>query len=125
MTNSIRTISVPSGSEADRIMTEWANDGKNVSEQTRKALEAWVRLDAMKRQILAMKWVLAKRGVCPSLLSPPEDKFATNHKCDLCADEISMFGTWKEFQNITAQERRELIWRQETLGSLTEMWRGY
>lgn len=124
MTNSIRTISVPSGSEADRIMTEWANDGKNVSEQTRKALEAWVRLDAMKRQILAMKWVLAKRGVCPSLLSPPEDKFATNHKCDLCADDISMFGKY-DIQHMNAEQRRELIWRQETLSSLTDMWRGH
>lgn len=124
MTNSIRTISVPSGSEADRIMTEWANDGKNVSEQTRKALEAWVRLDAMKRRILALEWVLAKRGVCPTMMTPPEDKFATNHRCDLCADKIGMFGPYN-IKTLTAEQRREVLWRQETLGSLTQMWRGY
>ena len=124
MTNSIRTISVPSGGEADRILTEWANDGRNVSEMTRQAVESWVRLDAMKRRILALEWVVAKRGVCPVLLEPPENNWDTNHRCELCEDRISMFGG-KKLQDLTAEDRRFIQWRQETLNSLMDMWRGH
>jgi len=125
MTNSIRTISVPSGGEADRILTEWANDGRNVSEMTRQAVESWVRLDAMKRRILALEWVVAKRGVCPTLLEPPEFNSDNNHKCELCEDRIGMFGGIKRLSDITAEDRRWIQWRQDTLNSLMDMWRGH
>lgn len=124
MTNSIRTISMPAGSDADRVLTEWANDGKNVSEMTRKAVESFVRTDALQRKVLALEWVVAQRGVCPVLLEPPEHRYDAHHQCDLCADRISIFGG-KNAHELTAEERRWVLWRQEALGSLVDMWRGY
>ena len=123
MTNSIRTISMPAGSEADRILSEWANDGRNESEMTRQAVESWVRLDALNRKVLALSWVVAKRGVCPVLLEPPESKFDTNHSCELCESDIGMFGG-KNPVDLSAEERRWVKWRQETLGALIDTWRG-
>ena len=122
MTNSIRTISMPAGSDADRILSEWANDGRNVSEMTRQAVEGWMRVDAMKRRILALSWCLAQRGVCPALLDKPQRRDAVHHKCEYCVDDIGIFGG-VDLKNMTAEERRWCEWRQETIGSLVDSWR--
>lgn len=123
MTNSIRTISMPAGSEADRILSEWANDGRNVSEMTRQAVESWVRLDALNRKVLALSWVVARRGVCPIMLEPPESRSATSHTCDLCEDFVGIFGG-KNAHELNAEDRRWVKWRQETIGALVAAWRG-
>jgi len=124
MTNSIRTISMPAGSDADRVLSEWANDGKNVSEMTRKAVESFARTDALQRKVLALEWVVARRGVCPVLMDPPERRDDSHHQCELCTENISIFGG-KNAHELTAEERRWVLWRQETLGSLVDMWRVY
>ena len=113
---------MPAGSDADRILSEWANDGRNVSEMTRQAVEGWVRVDAMKRRILALSWCLSQRGVCPTLLEKPNRRDSVHHKCELCEDEISIFGG-VDLESMTPEQRRFCGWRQEALGSLVDAWR--
>jgi hypothetical protein len=122
MTNSIRTISMPAGSDADRILSEWANDGRNVSEMTRQAVEGWVRVDAMQRRILAFGWCLAQRGVCPVLLEKPDKREAVHHSCDACEDFLDKWGGLDP-HTLSAEGRRTVVWRQETLASMIDAWR--
>jgi hypothetical protein len=123
MTNSIRTISMPAGSDADRILSEWANDGRNVSEMTRQAVEGWVRVDAMNRRILALGWCLAQRGVCPVLLEKPDKRTDVHHRCDECRDVLDKWGGLNP-ETLSAEGRRTVEWRQHTLGAMVEAWRG-
>lgn len=113
---------MPAGSDADRIMTDWANDGRNVSEMTRQAVEGWVRIDAMNRRILAYAYCLAQRGVCPALLEKPNRRESVHHKCELCEDILSKWGGLNP-EDLDAEGMRTVKWRQECLGALEDAWR--
>jgi len=86
MATNVRTFSVPHGSDADQTLNTWANEGENVSDKIREAIEAAMALDAMKRQLLALRWTVARLGVCPSHLEPPEGFDSSGRHGHYCRD---------------------------------------
>ena len=132
MASNVRTFSVPHGSDADMTLNTWANEGENVSDKIREAIEAAMALDAMKRQLLALRWTVAKLGVCPSVLEPPENPPLTGHYCLDCRSMIDpcfmarpeWVGAYGMGSNRwTAAEGRVIKWAVSVTRPLDASWR--
>ena len=135
--NVIRSISVPVDSEASRLLSQWADDGENVSENCRRAIEGFVRMDTRERRMLALEWTLAECGVCPCTLEPPTPHEAASmhnnpvwavysrHRCELCEEGLDMW-TYRQHEkklDRSGKWRVEARRRQEVLGPLVQQWR--
>ena len=128
--NRTRTISVPCGSVADRIISRWDNDGENVSENIRKAIEDSQRTDALKRQNVALSWALARMGVCPALLEAPVKQPERGHFCSECAvmhvpqhmARPEWDGYYGERNRWSRPERRIIEWCRSIIAPLEHEW---
>lgn len=122
-------------------MKQWADDGKNVSDLARTAIEGFVRMEARERRMLALEWTLAECGVCPATLEPLTPLEASNmagnpvtavysrHRCELCEEGLNL---WPHFAAMgggsspapsTPATRKEGRRRQDVIGPLMQIWR--
>lgn len=83
--NMIRTFSVPVNSKAAKVLEGWTEEGENISEMVRFAIERADRSEADARRIYGLSWALSMRGICPvSLVPEVPTEWVSPHSCYDC-----------------------------------------